>query len=53
MDRAQSLRPCTPPLGTFPNRRVAEVRALLKAKEGNTLVFAEENSKVFITTEVR
>ncbi len=29
------------------------VRKLLKIREGETLVFAEENSKVFITTEVR
>ena len=31
----------------------AEVRELLKIKEGNTLVFAEESGKVFITTEVK
>lgn len=30
-----------------------EVRQLVKIKEGDTLVFAEENGKVFITTEVR
>ena len=30
-----------------------EVRELLKIKEGQTLVFAEEHEKVFITTEVR
>lgn len=30
-----------------------EVRKMLKIKEGDTLVFAEDNSRVFITTEVR
>jgi AbrB family looped-hinge helix DNA binding protein len=30
-----------------------EVRKLLEVKEGDTLVFAEEKGKVFITTEVR
>jgi AbrB family looped-hinge helix DNA binding protein len=30
-----------------------DVRKLLKVKEGDTLVFAEENGKVFITSEVR
>jgi AbrB family looped-hinge helix DNA binding protein len=30
-----------------------EVRERLKIKEGDTLVFAEEGSKIFITTEVR
>ncbi len=29
------------------------VRRLLKIKEGDTLVFAEEGSRVFITTEVK
>ena len=29
-----------------------EVRRLLKIKEGQTLVFAEDNSRVFITTEL-
>jgi AbrB family looped-hinge helix DNA binding protein len=30
-----------------------EVRRMLKIKKGDTLVFAEEGARVFITTEVR
>lgn len=30
-----------------------EVRELLKIKEGQTLVFAEDGSRVFIATEMR
>lgn len=29
-----------------------EVRKILKVKEGQTLVFAEDNSRVFINTEL-
>ena len=31
----------------------AQVRELLRIKEGDTLVFAEEGLRVFVTTEVR
>ena len=31
----------------------AQVRELLRIKEGDTLVFAEEGSRVFVTTEVK
>lgn len=31
----------------------ADVRKVLKIREGDTLLFAEENGKVYITTEVR
>ena len=31
----------------------AEVRDALKIREGQTLVFAEDGSRVYITTEVR